>query len=379
MRVLLVNKHAHVTGGADQHVLLLRAALEKHGVTVALLSSEGGDADYQIPCTVTHSTRESLQPTTKASVALQALWNRRAAQLTRQALSDFQPDVVHAHKLYPQLSVAPITVARTAGVPIVQTVHDYEFISANPLDHTGGRRDRMESRSSYRLLNDLMFLVRRQLHMPSVMSWIAVSEAVATMHSARGITCSVVPNFVPHSATGSPTTRDGILFVGRLTEEKGVRHVIALARRLPRLAVSIAGWGPLTPVVESACRELPNLRFAGRVAPDALPDIFARALVTVIPSLWEEPGALSVLESMAVGTPLVVYRRGGAAEYVENARAGLVVEPDPARLEAGVRALLDDSALWERCSSSARESVATTHSAASHVRRLTAIYDRASS
>ena len=111
--------------------------------------------------------------------------------------------------------------------------------------------------------------------------------------------------------------------------------------------------------------------------PSALQPLFQTARVTVVPSLWEEPGALSVLESMAAGTPLVAYRKGGAAEYVRNADAGIVVEPDRAALVDGVRTLLDDCDLWETCSSNARRAAATTHSASTYVERLSRIYESA--
>lgn len=372
-----MNKHAHVTGGADQHVLLLRRALEAHGFSVALLATEGGDADFELGCSVTHASRDALSPPAQAAVAQKALWNVDAARMMRKAITEFGPDLIHTHKLYPQLSVAPVVIAKRGGVPIVQTVHDYEFISANPLDHTGGVRDRLESRRSYRLLNDLMFLARRRLHVPAVTSWVAVSDAVAQKYRARGVSATVVPNFVVNGGGSANLTRSGIVFVGRLTEEKGVRELIALARRVPDIPVSVAGWGPLAPVVEAASKELGNVRFAGRVEPSTLQAMYAGARATIVPSLWEEPGALSVLESMAAGTPLVAYSRGGAAEYVRNAEAGIVVEPNVAALEAGVRTLLGDAALWTMYSSNAVKSVATTHSAASYVQQLSALYDHA--
>ena len=58
---------------------------------------------------------------------------------------EFRPDVVHAHKLYPQLSVAPVVVAARHRVPVVQTLHDFELVSASLLDVRGGRLDRDET------------------------------------------------------------------------------------------------------------------------------------------------------------------------------------------------------------------------------------------
>jgi glycosyltransferase involved in cell wall biosynthesis len=377
VRVLIVNKYAHVTGGADRHVLLLRRALQEHGHAVALLSTSGGDADYEIPPTVTHATREELSPARRAAVALSALWNRDAARLTAHVIESFKPDVVHAHKLYPQLSAAPIAVSRRRRVPIVQTVHDYEFISANPLDHTGQRFDHRESRLSYRVLNDLTFLARRRVHATAVDEWISVSEAVARRYRARGIGTTVLPNFVELAAHDPADSRSGVVFIGRLTEEKGVRHVIALAEELRDSDVSIAGWGQLAPVVQGAAEELANLRFRGQIDTQAVTRMLAHARVAVIPSLWEEPGAIVLLEAMATGTPLVVYRTGGIADYVTDAGAGLVVDPNVAAMRAAVDRLLHDDVLWSACSKRALEAVRSRHSVMKYVDQLIEIYERA--
>ena len=378
MRILLVNKFAHVTGGADRHVLLLRRALRAKGHFVVLLSTTGGDADFEVPLTVSHSIRDSLSARRGASVAWSALWNSSVAREMDRVLEHVRPHVVHTHKLYPQLSVAPVMVARRRHIPVVQTVHDYEFISSNALDHSGGLLDRREARKSYRLLNNLTFVARRRLHAPSVAEWISVSEAVAQRYRACGLLSTVLPNFVEGgSAQAAAGGRDGVVFVGRLTEEKGVREVIALAKSLPDTPVSIAGWGPLAPEVEAAAQKLTNLDFAGRVEPEAVQTMLAGARVAVVPSMWEEPGAVSVLEAMAVGTPLVVYRVGGIAEYVEDAGAGLVVDATVTAMSAGVQSLSRDDALWSECSTRALEAIASRHSAGTYVDRLIVIYGNA--
>ena len=64
----------------------------------------------------------------------------------RRLIERFRPQVVHAHKLYPQLSGAPVIAAARAKLPIVQTLHDYEFLAASYLDHRGRWIDRDESR-----------------------------------------------------------------------------------------------------------------------------------------------------------------------------------------------------------------------------------------
>jgi hypothetical protein len=129
-------------------------------------------------------------------VARKALWNSQAAAVTRKLIDEFRPNLLHVHKLYNQLSVAPVVVASGANIPVVQTLHDCEFISASPFDHRGRWLDRDEVTLSYRLLNSAAFLVRRYVHRPRVSAWISVSRYVAERHATRGIVSTVLPNFV---------------------------------------------------------------------------------------------------------------------------------------------------------------------------------------
>jgi hypothetical protein len=59
---------------------------------------------------------------------MRAIWNREAAAAMRSLIRTRKPDLVHVHKLYPQLSVAPLIVAGRAGIPVVQMLNDYELI-----------------------------------------------------------------------------------------------------------------------------------------------------------------------------------------------------------------------------------------------------------
>jgi len=383
VRILLVNKYAHVTGGADRLCLALAGALRELGHEVALLSTASGrnveDSGAFIALSVTHQTRAALGPPRATAVFGRALWNRSASRAMRALLRDFRPDVVHTHKLYPQLSVAPVLVARRAGVPVVQTLHDYEFMAANPLDARGARLDRREARPSYRALNDATFLVRRHVHAPAVDRWIAVSDYVANTYAQRGIQSTVIANFADvEPADPTPLfDRHGIVFLGTLSVEKGAQDVLRLAEAVPEHSVVVAGRGPLEALVTREAERLANLDFRGHLEPPAATELVRSALAIVVPSRWEEPGALVALEAMAVGTPVVAYRRGGLSEYVSRSGAGLVVEADTTALTAAVRRLLDDQDLWRTSAAAGLQSSRTMFSKESHTNAVLAEYERA--
>jgi glycosyltransferase involved in cell wall biosynthesis len=381
MRVLLINKFVHVTGGADLHCLWLAEALRERGHDVRFLSTwDEGNLDRHgvfIPATVTHANRDGIPLRARPGIAASALWNPAAADATRRLIATWRPDVVHAHKLYPQLSVAPVVEAARAGVPVVQTLHDFELVSAAPLDARGGWRDRDDLRASYRLLNSATHPVRRRVHVRRVTSFVAVSRFVAAVYARHAIAATVLPNFVPPRLGESKldtSQRSGIAFVGRLTADKGIFDVLALAAALPDVPVTIVGTGTLEAEVRSRAVMLPNLTLTGFVAHPEAARIVAGSQLVVLPSRCHEAAGLVAVEAMGAGTPVVAYASGGLAEYVSDAGAGLVVPRDPVSLATACERLLGDESSRAAMSARGIDAAQTTHGRERYVDRIEQLY-----
>jgi glycosyltransferase involved in cell wall biosynthesis len=376
MRILMANSYARLTGGADVHCLDLIETLRGAGHEVLLLSTASDqnvvpDGVF-VELTVTGLNRDALRGRDRLRAARRAIWNPEAAAATASAIRSFKPDVLHTHKLYPQLSVAPVVVARRARVPVVHTLHDYELLSANSQDPEGTWIDRRETRLSYRTLNTATYPLRRVLHARAA-SAIAISRFVAAAHRRRGIPSTVLPNFTrvhPDHPGSNPAGRRGVVFVGRLTPEKGVAHVLGLAEAHPDIDVRIAGHGPLEARVVEAASKLPNVEYLGVLARDELPAALASARLALMPSLWAEPGGLSALEAMACGTPVVAYKSGGLSEYVLDAGGGIVVEPDADALASAAQRLCDDNGFWEQVSRNGLRAVHERHTPDKYATRL---------
>jgi glycosyltransferase involved in cell wall biosynthesis len=380
MRILFVNNHARVTGGADVHCFALDRLLRERGHETRFLSTRHPenilDRGAFVPQIVDRAGRDSLSKRAAAGVFAMSCWNRDAAAATERLLTDFKPDVVHLHKLYPQLSVAPVVAAARRSVPIVQTAHDYEFVSASAIDDTGRWYDRDETRPSYQLLNAVLFRIKRALHVPRVSRWITVSRDLAGVYRSNGgIEARPLPNFVAAASDQSLSAeRQGVLFVGRLAKEKGVDQIIELARRLPDLPVTIAGPGPLADHVTAAAAILPNLSFSGVLDPVEVEAKMRSAQLVLMPGAWREPAGLVALEAMRAGTPVVAYDRGGLAEYVRDAGAGLAVPPRLDDLVDAVTSLLHDRDRWNRLAANAASAAHTTHSPENYLDQLERLY-----
>lgn len=383
LRVIIVNKFAHLTGGADQHCLGLAAALRQRGHDVVFLSTrDERNLEHEgrfVECSVTHSSRDQVGVQAQAEVFAKAMWHRQAASATQRLIDDFKPDVVHAHKLYPQLSVAPVVVAARAGIPVVQTLHDFEMVSASAIDARGGVWDGDETRLRFKLLNAATRPVRRRVHVPRVKAFVAVSRFVARVHAAHGIEASVFPNFVharESSAADVPgfEERSGIVFLGRLRPEKGVLDVLGMAKRLPDVAVTVVGSGDLEPMLRGEAERLPNLKLAGFVPDPDVRDTLRRARVVVIPSRCQDAGPLVPLEAMAHATPVVAYSMGGLGEYVADSGGGRVVPVDVEALATTSFEVHEDRRTWERLSVAGFEAVTQRHSPEVYAERLEDLY-----
>ncbi|PTM93810.1 glycogen synthase [Streptomyces sp. VMFN-G11Ma] len=148
---------------------------------------------------------------------------------------------------------------------------------------------------------------------------------------------------------GIDTERPYVLFVGRITRQKGVPHLLRAVRGIdPATQVVLCAGAPDTPEIDREFRELyeelSRVREGVHWIPQMLPrpeviQLLTHAAVFVCPSVYEPLGIVN-LEAMACGTPVVASRVGGIPEVVDDGRTGLLVEMDDA-FEASLARALD--------------------------------------
>lgn len=264
------------------------------------------------------------------------------SRLLGRAARELSPDVIVFHSstlAWPAIAVARRTGARSVFV-VQALIRDRIDQGANPY----GRA----TTAIYRASN--AHALRRSDRVA------CVSEHMASVARAEGAApqrIRVVPNPIElsrfaggaNAAEGENAGRDiDVLFVGRLSREKGVDVLLEAMRSIPgapRLVV--AGDGPLKAELEHhAAQAGIQAEFTGWVDPDALPALVARAHVQVVPSR-SEPQGVVVIEALAAGTPVIGARVGGIPEMVSDGETGWLVAPnDPAALRAAISEALTD-------------------------------------
>jgi len=140
----------------------------------------------------------------------------------------------------------------------------------------------------------------------------------------------VKPNFVAGDL--EPKTQPGgyVLFVGRLSEEKGPQLLPSAWRSMPtKIPLRIVGDGPLLETLSREVRasSLAEIELAGQRTPDEVRALMHGARFLVFPSMWYEGFPMTIAEAFAGGLPVVATRLGSMAEIVQDGVTGLHVEP----------------------------------------------------
>lgn len=339
MRVLQVHTRYRFAGGEDSVVDAERAALQAAGHEVELFEARNP---------------ESGRP---AALALaQSTWNRSARQALQKACAEKQPDVVHFHNTWFALSPSVASVPRELGIPAVATLHNYRQACLNSYllrndsactDCVGSLPWRGVARGCYRDSKAQSALAALSTSSHRVAkTWnkaldrvLVLTPFAAEIAESSGFSPDKIivrPNFTDDAGSrpAPPSASDELLFVGRLSSEKGINTLVdsyiasGSAHRL-----TVLGDGPLLDELRNAHGS--SVNFEGRVSAG---DITARLLAAralVLPSICFEGLPMTLIEAMSAGTPVLASDQPTFNGFVERQGSGWLVAPG-------------DTAAWSR-------------------------------
>lgn len=383
LRVLVAHNRYQQAGGED--------AVFANEVT--LLRSGGCEVET---LEVSNDAIAGLAASAKA--ALGAIYNRAGRAMTDRAIARFQPDIVHVHNFFPRLSPSIFDACAARGVPAVWTLHNFRIACANgllfrdgkPCEDCVGRPPFPAIRHScYRgsragsasVAAMIAWHRHRRTWQHKVARFIALSDFARDLVIKAGLPAErvcVKPNFVtdPLPVAGPVRTRNGALFVGRLSREKGVATLIEAWRALPGIPLTVIGDGPERAALERAAPA--NVQFAGQQPREAVLRSMAEAQAVVVPSEWYENFPMTVVEAMAVGTPVIASRTGALASIVTDGHDGAHFAPGNGDdLARTVRIAFADRPRLERMGAAARANWQSSMAPERNLAQLLAIYREA--
>jgi glycosyltransferase involved in cell wall biosynthesis len=288
-------------GGIELVVSLLAEGLVEAGHDVTLFAS--GDSH-------SNATVASVYERAPSDQIGSALPDLRHALACYRRASEF--DVINDHS-------GPLAAALGAAVdtPVLHTVH-------GPLDSEGGEIYELLAQVAPQV--GLISLVLNQRRPKPDLPWVA--------NCPNAIDLSLYP--------AKPHKGDYLLFLGRMSPDKGCHRAIGVAMELG-LPLRIAGKSRerderqyFAEFVEPHLGHH-GIEYFGEVSHGQKVELLQDARATLFPIDWEEPFGLVMIESMACGTPVIATRRGAVPEVIEHGRGGIIVDhvrEMPAALDA---------------------------------------------
>jgi len=357
MRVLQIHNRYRQHGGEDQVVAAEATLLRSNGHEVEQFSVDNPES-----------------PVATAAALAQAPWNRKSSTEVGETIQAYQPDVVHVHNTWFQLSPAVVAVAHQLA-PVVMTVHNYRLMCSNAQLLRDDRPCRLcldgslwngVIHSCYRdpVSSSLAALTiatgRKRVWRSEVDRYLALSDLASGLLIEIGIRrerIAVKDNFVPDPGPRRQPAESSqvVLFVGRLSPEKGVRQLLDNRALLADagLTLRVAGDGPLQGLVAP----LLGANYLGRLTSEQLGAEMLGARALVMPSIWYEGQPRTALEAFAGGLPVAGSSLGAIGELLRAQPGSWTFDPhgdwstavailrsDPSIREASIAA----RKLWER-------------------------------
>jgi glycosyltransferase involved in cell wall biosynthesis len=395
MKVLLINKFLFSFGGTETALFQHAQLLQQHGHEVIYYSMahpknrECRQAPY-FPPRVDFEEMPGWRQRVRGVKRI--LFGRDAQAGLDGLLRAERPDIAHLHNIYHHLSPAIIATLKKHGVPVVMTLHDYKVVCpAYKLFRRGETCERCrQGRFFHCLLNrcvkesywkSLVALLEAELHRRHyrlVDRFVCPSGFLLEKVGAMGFPGPgvMIGNFAwppPQDAPPTPPAPQ-VVFFGRLVEEKGVPLLIDAMSGIDADCL-IVGDGPLRDVLRARAAANPRIKFLAHQPFAELERIVRGSSMVVVPSVWYENNPFAIIESFALGVPVVAARIGGIPELVTDGETGLLFAPgDSADLRDRIVGLLQRPELGRELAGRARRRLERHFSPARHGDELLGLY-----
>jgi glycosyltransferase involved in cell wall biosynthesis len=384
MKVLVAHNFYQQPGGEDQCF----------ADTLWLLESRGHEV---VPYT---ADNDEIAQVGRLRTAAGTFWSQHTYRELSEVVRRERPEVVHFMNTFPLISPSAYYAARAGGAAVVQELQNYRLMCPGGVLMREGKVCQAcvgrtvawpgvvhgcyrGSRGGTAVVAGMLAAHRLAgTWRRAVDAYIAVTEFGRAKLIEGGLPAErlfVKPN-VLHPDPGVGDGQGGYaVFVGRLATEKGITTLLAAWEKLAGLVpLRIVGDGPLAGVVAEAAKRLKGITWVGRQSAEGVVEQVSGASCLVLPSLWFEGLPKTLVEAMAMGTPVIASRLGALQELVTAGETGLLFEVGNAQeLAARVRELVGSPEGLGRMRTSARQRYERQFSADRGYAALMRVYEAA--
>lgn len=397
MKVLLVNKFHWNKGGSEKYYFELGQLLKEHGHEVAYFSMEDeknistGDKEYFVP-------KFDLNNSSKLK-ALDVISNKENGKLMAKALDEFKPDIVHLNNFQRQLSASIIKPIKDRNIPIVFTAHDVQAICP-AITMMDNDKNLCELCMNGKYINCIKKSCNKGSKLKSVLGAIegyyyrnhkiytdkidyiiTPSEFYRTKFIEDGVNknkIQAIHNSIEMNDYDIETQDDGYaLYFGRLSKEKGILNLINAFAKCNNGTLYIAGEGPEKETIEQIIEKnnlKDRVKLLGFLNKEQMTDVTRKCKFVVVPSIWYENCPYSVLETLAIGKPVIGANIGGIPELVINNENGFIYNTVE-ELTEKMNRLFEDEELVKKFSNKSKELAKENYNRDEYYNKIEKIYE----
>jgi glycosyltransferase involved in cell wall biosynthesis len=282
---------------------------------------------------------------------LQLPYNRGSYKRTIKELERVKPDIVHIHNLHFAASPAVIYALKKRNVPFVMTLHNFRMICPSAILFFNGKPflDSIKKAFPWKAIakgvykNSVVITFWLALSMwlhRRLGTWNIADRYIILSRHARQIFFDsklgippekfvIKPNFCSVPQTEKNVIEDAFLYVGRLSEEKGIRLLLSVFAG-SKYKLKIIGDGPLKSEVVNYAAKNNNISYLGLKSKQEVFELMNSSSALVFPSIWFEGMPLTIIEAFACGTPVIASELGAMEHMVTSHSDGFLFETNNA-------------------------------------------------
>lgn len=328
LKILLIHNFYRTAGGEENYLESLSKLL--------------GDNNHKV---LVYSKSNKIIPkgfSPRVKIALAMFWNQEVYKELSKVIQKFKPDVAHFSNIYPLISPTAYYACKKAGVPIIQSIHNFRYMFPKSLLIRRGAICPycLEKRFVYPafihrcygepLFYTAAFSLSHTFHY-LIGSFAKVNKFIFPSRFARNYYLKYsgipkkktvfLPNFIWEEKLKNRRKENYFLFAGRLSKEKGILGLLGTFSSNPQINLYVAGDGLLKREVNSFSG-YKNIKILGSVSRRRVLELMQGALATLIPSLCWEVFPSVLIESFLAATPVVVPNLGVFKETVREGETG---------------------------------------------------------
>jgi glycosyltransferase involved in cell wall biosynthesis len=351
MKIVLAHNHFNLIGGAEVFYHEVGRVLIDNGHSVSYFSplDENIKSEWvnYFPKTADYNSTNLLSNLLSFR---KMIYSKEAKKKFKELLIDFQPDIVHVFAIYVRLTPSILEACSELNIPIVMSCNDYKHICPNyKLFHHGkiceackdgkfynaflNKCSKNSFKFSFAIALEAYSNYYTQIYRKNINTYLFASSFMAKktqeFWGKGNFNFDILKNpFNSQKYSLSTDFENYILYFGRLVDEKGVDILINAMKFCPNSTLKIIGNGTEQENLLSLTKSLNlgNVEFVGPKWGEELEQYIKKARFIVVPSIWHENFPYVILQSFALGKPVIGSNRGGIPEMINDGLFGLIYE-----------------------------------------------------